>query len=1171
MLKNFKYSVIFLFGIIAFTLNLAALEKSALIERPEIKVGFLNQKGQDEFDSSGKRVGYGFDYLQRITSYADFKNKYIGFAASREEMCEYLKSGKIDLLVFVKKTPENQAHFDFSKTAIAHGSIILSITADNTKLAAGDFKNWDGIKIGMLKGYEGNKIFENFAHKNGFKFTPVYYAEMPEMLEALHSKNEIEALVSSNLRKLSGEKILLSIGDEPFYLAVKKGNSKLLKSIDSALEKIDLETPDFADKLLAKHYPNNNCILALSPAERDFIKQCKGKNIKFKALLNPDRHPYSFFQNGKATGIIGELVSDIIAQSGLPIEIEEVKNRKEWMKLVDKKAANYLIADTWNNRAIAEELNYYLSEPYISIPVSRLHRKEFNGTRENLASLVGSYFMMFLIPDCERLKPIFFDSVSEAVNAVKKGNADTLYIFTAAAEKIKQKDYENLLVFETVPSISAEMVFAIPSQIDPRVTSILNKSIQALPAEKTMQIIAKYTKFNNTELTVKGLIFSNVFLVLMSAAMLLGLAALLLFFLILRSNAKYKTADIFKNLPLHYFVSDAAGNVLCYGLGKENKYDKHNGKCKTLLDLPDEKLNSMMLEHICEVIKTGTNNIVNFDCGAQKRSAFVCKLPFHIFKRECAIWISQDETALQQAREKAEYKTKLLEQALDKTAAYIAVKDLSDGFKYIFWNKAASDFFGVDSNEFIGKTDSEIDALKGDAEAFRKEDCAVLNGENIDMVKTLVNAQGENRKLRIIANGADLPDGKKIEVILAVDVTDLKNLECEREKNISKLKEYAEKANSASHEKNLFLSAMSHEIRTPLNAVIAFSEILQDENVPLEKQTEYLKSINKAGYSLLNLINDILELSRLETKENQTDIKPTNLSAIADEIESLFKTSLKEKGVAFEKIISDNLPILMLDKRMVRQVLFNLVGNSAKFTDKGFVSLRIQCEKSEEGKAKLTIKVEDTGEGIREEEQSELFKTFVRDNSTRDIHNQNDTGLGLPIVNKLVEQMNAKMEFKSETQKGSVFTIIFDDVTVVKDNFVNGKPEMTKNALNGEKLILAVDDIETNREIFAAICRKLKLPCITASSAKEAFEIMKSHKPTHILTDIWMPEINGVELARMVRKNDELKDIEIFAVTADKDAQENFSTTDLDGIILKPVTPKKIADILKLTQPPNIF
>ncbi len=376
-------------------------------------------------------------------------------------------------------------------------------------------------------------------------------------------------------------------------------------------------------------------------------------------------------------------------------------------------------------------------------------------------------------------------------------------------------------------------------------------------------------------------------------------------------------------------------------------------------------------------------------------------------------------------------------------------------------------------------------------------------------------------------------------------------------------------AQNASKAKSYFLATMSHELRTPLNAVIGFSELLRNDTLPRSEQNEYLQSINFAGNALLKLINDILDLSKIEAGQIVITPERNDFQALCREIYSIFRLQATEKKLEFTLECDPELPYLYLDNLRLRQILLNLTGNAMKFTKAGSIRIVIDFRPESDEAGTLTIRVIDTGIGISEQGQKTIFEPFVQDHEVRGSHAYQGTGLGLTISSRLIGQMGGRMALDSKVGEGSCFTVILEHVRYER----TGLPEAAEKAPGEQEPVLIrplslllVDDVAMNLKVLAAMLKKLGVSTECASSGAEALEQLKSFTPDMILTDMWMPGMNGTELAEKVRRLPDGKRIRIVAVTADTEAKTNFGIEYFDDIMLKPLTLEKLRKLIECFQ-----
>jgi len=355
-------------------------------------------------------------------------------------------------------------------------------------------------------------------------------------------------------------------------------------------------------------------------------------------------------------------------------------------------------------------------------------------------------------------------------------------------------------------------------------------------------------------------------------------------------------------------------------------------------------------------------------------------------------------------------------------------------------------------------------------------------------------------------------------------------------------------AESANRAKSEFLANMSHEIRTPMNAVIGFSELLS-ALITDKKQKSYLDSIQIASNALLTLINDILDLSKIEAGRLEIQYETVNPYSLFNELKQIFAVKIAEQNLEFIVDIDKNLPpALLLDEVRLRQVLLNLIGNALKFTDKGYIKLsaKIQIpptpfEKGGPGWIfDLILSVEDTGIGIPSEQQALIFESFRQQE-------------------RLVEMMNGHISVKSTVGRGSVFEIMLQDVDVSSTEPVNTQDEpFDFTTIFFEKAqVLVVDDIESNRRLIKEWLSQVNLDVIEAEDGQKALLFTEEYRPAMILMDIRMPVMDGYEATQQLKTNPSTLDIPVIALTAfvtlDEKSQHGF-----DGYLSKPVNMRNL-------------
>ncbi|SDR82430.1 two-component system, chemotaxis family, CheB/CheR fusion protein [Polaribacter sp. KT25b] len=383
------------------------------------------------------------------------------------------------------------------------------------------------------------------------------------------------------------------------------------------------------------------------------------------------------------------------------------------------------------------------------------------------------------------------------------------------------------------------------------------------------------------------------------------------------------------------------------------------------------------------------------------------------------------------------------------------------------------------------------------------------------------------------------------------------------EKNIEldRLRKIADKANE---EKSRFLAMMSHEVRNPLNVILGYTELINEEEVS-KNVKEHLKYLTISGKNLKVIVDDILDLSRVEAGKLQLSNTPVNLTLLVEQLRNNYKSSHRDLDISLEFSCSKKLPKFVFgDDVRLLQILTNLINNSIKFTQKGAVTTQVNVISSDKKNVKISFKVTDTGRGMTESQAATVFEEYQQ-NELNDNRVHKGAGLGLAIVKRLVSAMNGTISVSSKIDVGTVFQVDIpfqiDDSIIVNENL---EEVLDKNYINGSKILVA-DDNFLNRTIVAHILNKEKANLTLVKDGIEALSELQKEKFNLVLLDINMPNLSGTSLVKQKETYREFNsETPILALTGNSSVEDvkGYLKIGFKGVIPKPFTSTQFVEIL---------
>ncbi len=518
-----------------------------------------------------------------------------------------------------------------------------------------------------------------------------------------------------------------------------------------------------------------------------------------------------------------------------------------------------------------------------------------------------------------------------------------------------------------------------------------------------------------------------------------------------------------------------------------------------------------------------------------------------------------------------------LHTVLETIPALVWLKDVNGVF--VLCNREFELFFGGTQSDIVGKTD--FDFVEADlAESFRENDRHALAAGGPTVNEEWVTYANDGRRVLLETIKTPIPDadGRPLGVLgIARDITAMRQAEEALRRNQEDLEDKVRQrtgelrlardaAEAASKAKSIFLANMSHELRTPLNAILGFSALLRRDADLRAGQREKLDIINRSGNHLLALINDVLEMAKIESGRLHLLHEVFDLGGMVRDVVDMMRLRAETKGLSLLLDQSSSFPRFMRgDEARLRQILVNMVGNAVKFTEQGGVTLRLGTGAAVP--APLIIEVEDTGPGISPDNQARLFQPFVQ-LEARDT--TEGTGLGLAITRQFVELMGGSIGVRSQPGRGSVFRVELPFEPVAEGETAphasSAAPRPILGLAPGQPVvrILIAEDQADNQRLLTSLMDEIGLETRVAANGEECLALFADWHPQLIWMDRRMPVMDGVEAARRIRRLPGGDKVKIVAVTASvfEEQRQELMEAGLDAFVRKPYRPEEIYQCL---------
>lgn len=840
-------------------------------------------------------------------------------------------------------------------------------------------------------------------------------------------------------------------------MCVKKGNQELLNQVNDAIGKINQANPSLQNELENKYYgTDSGDEVAFTEEERAYVNELAESGRKLKVMINPDRAPLSFYEEGQMSGIFGAAANKVLERSGLPFEVVEVKDRSEYKEYREKHLVD-LCMDLRFDYNEAEAEGYRITDSYNSASISRMTRENFTGDMKSIAAVENSdiawKLQEFFYGDAAI---VYYDTVHECVDAVRDGKQDATYMYTYVAENYLKEDVRHQLSSNLIPDFTTDFCIGIGDTGDAMLFSILNKSVESIEGEWLDQQTVLFTESDTVQASFTDLIYTHP----MAVIIVIGVMVVLL----------------------------AAVVLMLYRQRMQRKDEERAKEIQRLFD------------YVCRA----NEKVMEINLNSMR-----CKEYYFEGPRLC---ISERD-----------YRTE-------------------GNFK-----------------EFMHPDDyKEVEDRLNLAEL----DEIIRNGSEYVFEARSKSKDGVYRWYIFTIHGM-VPDSLHPcnFMLFKRDINDLKEKEEEGRKALMDALQVAKEASEA---KGSFMSRMSHEIRTPLNAVIGYLTLSEDCLEEPVKVGDYIGKCQSAAKHLLNIINDVLDISAIESGKIKIASEEFDLKELLTSVTLMFYNQAKEKGIDFQVAIRDMSDELVVgDQLRLNQILMNLLSNAMKFTPKGgTINLSVVQLQTEEKHVRFRFEVADTGIGMSKSFMSRIFSPFEQEKAET-ARRFGGSGLGLSITSNLIRMMHGSIDVESEEGKGTTFTI----------HLVFGKAQKQRkeHAMSGDFSrirALIVDDEKRSCDYMKALLKRCHVKSDMVLSGEDALKQIKRRQGTDYeynicLIDWNMPGMDGVETARRIRQEcGESMPLIIASAYDVNEIRDAATQAGVSRLIAKPLFQSSMLDLL---------
>ena len=1076
----------------------SAAEAETEAESRPVRVGYYeNEVFQEGAEPGAVKTGYAYEYYQKLSEYTGWKYEYVygGFG----ELYQMLLDGEIDLLAGLAWREERASLIGYPEAVMGNESYYL-VKHDTDETITAEAETLNGCRIGVLDSAMVG-VLEQYLENRHVDAEVIAYPDPSQLSDAFDAHDiDVLAAESDGAHGRDHAEVLAVFGTSDYYLCVNIHRPDLLAELNTAQTLLAAEEPNFLNSLSAKYYSVSVTSRAFSQAEREWMNT----HTMLRVGYLENYLPYSDTdQNGNATGVIRDIIPDILKALGIPDVAVTFSGYQSYDDLIaDITSGTVDVAfPVGGGLYYSEENGIYQSSAVVSAPTAIIYRGEFTeetttrfAVNEN--NRMQYYYVRTNFPDAEI---VFFPSIQDSLSAVLSGKVEcTTLNGLRANEMLKNREYRDLSIRQS--SYNDDRCFGVKIGNE-GLLKLLNRGINVLGSDYVQNISYRYTG---------------------------GLSS-------------YDFLDVLRDhMALFGTIVLLVAGVIILLLVRDSKRSKREIRDKETARKELEKANAELAE-------------------SQRAK-----------QQELEDRIALQEELLEQQERRKQQDKMITALASDYRCVYHVDLDNNDAVCY---REDPNDpdqtpegihFPYLERFSWYAEHSVEESYREGFLDFIRPDRVREALADNLIIAyRYLAQRNGkeyyEMIRMAGVRHAEDREDHLVHAVGLGLTVIDEEMRETmARNHALAEALHSAEQANKA---KTAFLSSMSHEIRTPMNAIIGLDSLAMRNTAIPEETREYLEKIGASARHLLGLINDILDMSRIESGRLVLRREEFSFSGMLEQLNTMVMSQCSEKGLHYEcSVIGGVSDCYIGDDMKLKQVLINILSNAIKFTEApGNVTMTVERTAVFKDHSTVKFSIKDTGIGMDKDYIPKIFDPFTQEDSGRSTK-YGSTGLGMAITKSIVELMNGTISVESEKGVGTEFTVV-----VTLTNSQHEGPA-TSYVDPKDMRILVVDDEEIAAEHARIVLDEAGIKadtCLDGQTALNMLELQHAkHEPYNLVLLDWkMPEMDGLEVAKEIRQRYDRETTVIILTSFNWDEiMDEALHIGVDSFLAKPLFASNVID-----------